>query len=185
MIDRCRGSPALLKFFTEEFRGTLVTDFWGAYNKVVCSRRQMCLVHLLRDFLTVEKYKSPGPPLAGVCEADAAVDSRCHAAEQARRPVGRRVRLASVAVGRSVADDDRHAVGRFPGERLIKRLRRHQRDLFTFLDQPDVPSTTTTASGAFAGGYYSQEQLLQPQPQRSSRPSRPDEHLPKPETTRP
>jgi len=38
-----------------------VTDFWGAYNKVVCARRQMCLVHLLRDFLTVEKYKSPGP----------------------------------------------------------------------------------------------------------------------------
>ncbi len=29
MIDRSRGSPALQKFFTEEFQGTLVTDFWA------------------------------------------------------------------------------------------------------------------------------------------------------------
>ncbi len=50
-IDRVRGSPALKKFFTREFQGTLVSDFWGAYNKVRCARRQMCLVHLLRDFL--------------------------------------------------------------------------------------------------------------------------------------
>ena len=30
MIDRSRGRPALLKFFTQEFGGTLVSDFWGA-----------------------------------------------------------------------------------------------------------------------------------------------------------
>ena len=29
MIDRCRGSPALLKFFQDEFGGTLVSDFWA------------------------------------------------------------------------------------------------------------------------------------------------------------
>ena len=34
---------------------------------------------------------------------------------------------------------DRHA------KRLIKRLRRHQNDLFTFLDQPDVPFDNNTA----------------------------------------
>jgi transposase len=34
MIDRSRGSPALMKFFIEEFAGTLVTDFWGAYNLI-------------------------------------------------------------------------------------------------------------------------------------------------------
>jgi hypothetical protein len=32
---------------------------------------------------------------------------------------------------------DRHA------KRLIKRLRRHQNDLFTFLDQPDVPYSSS------------------------------------------
>ncbi|RME26366.1 MAG: IS66 family transposase, partial [Candidatus Zixiibacteriota bacterium] len=38
MIDRSRGHPALLKFFVKEFSGTLVTDFWGAYNAVVCGQ---------------------------------------------------------------------------------------------------------------------------------------------------
>src|SRR4029077_10393400 len=47
--------------FTQEFAGTLVSDFWGAYNKVVCGQRQTCLVHLLRDLEFVEQYKRPGP----------------------------------------------------------------------------------------------------------------------------
>ena len=139
MIDRCRGSPALLKFFTEEFRGTLVTDFWGAYNKVVCARRQMCLVHLLRDFLTVEKYKSPGPQWPAF-------------AKLMRRLIHDGMRLSKredlsadeYASRRSRMDERLQAMIDTPWEdsqarRLIKRLRRHQRHLFTFLDQPDVP----------------------------------------------
>ncbi len=39
LIDRCRGSPDLRKFFQQEFGGTLVSDFWGAYNAAVCSKR--------------------------------------------------------------------------------------------------------------------------------------------------
>jgi transposase len=139
MIDRCRGSPALLKFFNEEFRGTLVTDFWGAYNKVVCARRQMCLVHLLRDFLTVEKYKSPGPQWPAF-------------AKLMRRLIHDGMRLSKredlsadeYASRRSRMDERLQAMIDTPWEdsqarRLIKRLRRHQRHLFTFLDQPDVP----------------------------------------------
>ena len=139
MIDRCRGSPALLKFFTEEFRGTLVTDFWGAYNKVVCARRQMCLVHLLRDFLTVEKYKSPGPQWPAF-------------AKLLRRLLHDAMRLSKrddlsageYASRRSRLDARLQTMIDSPWEdsqakRLIKRLRRHQRHLFTFLDQPDVP----------------------------------------------
>ena len=59
MIDRSRGSPALLKFFSEVFEGTLVTDFWGAYNAVACAWRQTCLVHLFRELEHTEQYKSP------------------------------------------------------------------------------------------------------------------------------
>lgn len=44
MIDRSRGSPALLKMFTQEFAGTLVSDFWAAYNALACAARQKCLV---------------------------------------------------------------------------------------------------------------------------------------------
>ncbi len=40
MIGRSRGSPALMKFFIEEFSGVLVSDFWSAYNAVACTLRR-------------------------------------------------------------------------------------------------------------------------------------------------
>ena len=61
LIDRQRGKPVVARFFRNAFRGTLVTDFWGPYNAVVCSARQVCLAHLLRDLEHVERYKSPSP----------------------------------------------------------------------------------------------------------------------------
>src|SRR5262245_6060981 len=60
MIDRRRGSPALKRFFKNEFAGVLVTDFWGAYNAVVCARKQKCLPHLLRDLKRTQHYHKPG-----------------------------------------------------------------------------------------------------------------------------
>src|SRR3954451_15791372 len=60
MIDRRRGSPALKRFFKEEFAGTLVTDFWAAYNAVVCAAKQRCLPHLLRDLKRAQHDHKPG-----------------------------------------------------------------------------------------------------------------------------
>jgi transposase len=149
MIDRARGSPALSKFFTEEFGGVLVSDFWGAYNAVVCALRQTCLVHLLRDLQHVEKYKSPSKHWAAF-------------AKQLRRLIGDAIRLwrkkdelpADVYASRrqrlglrlqeliTQPWEDRQA------RRLIKRLRRHQNDLFTFLDQAGVPFDNNHAERA-------------------------------------
>jgi transposase len=146
MIDRSRGSPALRKFFIEEFGGTLVTDFWAAYNAVACALRQTCLVHLLRELEHTEKYKSPGKKWPAF-------------AKKLRRLLGDAIRLwrrrgempqASYASRRGrlavrlqeLIDTpwkDHHA------KRLVKRLRRHQNDLFTFLDHPEVPFDNNTA----------------------------------------
>jgi len=140
LIDRSRGSPALAKFFVQEFAGTLVTDFWGAYNAVACAARQTCLVHLLRELEQTENYKSPG-------------DEWPAFAKKLRRLVGDAIRLwrrkpeltaetyasRRDCLHRRLAElvdgpwADPHA------RRLVKRLRRHQDDLFTFLDQAGVP----------------------------------------------
>jgi transposase len=149
MINRSRGSPALMNFFVEEFTGVLVTDFWGAYNAVVCALRQTCLVHLLRELEHTERYKSPGKHWPEF-------------AKKLRRLVGDAIRLWRARVETPVASyasrrerlatrlqelldtpwQNRHA------KRLIKRLRRHQNDLFTFLDQSDVPFDNNTAERA-------------------------------------
>jgi len=140
MIDRSRGSPVLIKFFVQEFPGALVSDFWGDYNAVVCAIRQTCLVHLLRDLEQVEKYKSPGKHWPVF-------------AKKLRRLLSNAIRLWR---NRQELSSDNYASRRqrltarlaemietdwtdVQAARLIKRLRRHQNDLFTFLDQPGVP----------------------------------------------
>ena len=135
-----------MKFFIEEFAGTLVTDFWAAYNAVVCALRQTCLVHLLRELEHTEKYKSPGehwPEFAKKLRrlmGDAIRLWRGRAEMPRRTYASRRERDCHAAAGVARhAWKDRHA------KRLIKRLRRHQNDLFTFLDQPDVPFDNNTA----------------------------------------
>ncbi len=54
MIDRCRGSPALQKFFTDVFEGVLITDYWAPYESVCAEDRQYCPVHLLRELQKVD-----------------------------------------------------------------------------------------------------------------------------------
>ena len=140
MIDRSRGSPALLKMFTQEFDGTLVTDFWAAYNALACAARQKCLAHLLRDLEHVEKYKSPGPEWQVFAKKlrrlimDAIRLRRRRAQHSPDAYASRRRRITKrlqALIDTPWADTQ--------AKRLIKRFRRHQDELFTFLEQPDVP----------------------------------------------
>lgn len=148
MIDHSRGGPALRKFFREEFAGTLVSDFWGAYNAVVCSRKQRCLVHLLRDLDFVETHRQ--------------VDANWIAfAKLLRRLIGDAIRLwkrdavppQEYASRRERLTVRLQAIIAAPWThpeacRLIKRLRRHQDELFTFLDVAGVPFENNHAERA-------------------------------------
>lgn len=149
MIDRSRGSPALEKFFLDEFPGILVSDFWGAYNAIACADRQMCLVHLLRELEHTEKYKSPGknwPEFAKKLRrllADAIRLWKNKETYPAESYASRRARLTGRLQTMIATDwNNSHA------KRLIKRLRRHQNDLFTFLDQEHVPFDNNHAERA-------------------------------------
>ena len=148
LIDRSRGSPALLKFFNEVFAGTLISDFWGAYNAVCCGQRQTCLVHLLRDLENVECYRSTNQDWPVF-------------AKKLRRLLGDAIRLwkrDGVPPFEYTSKRSRLSL-RLQGLieakwhnaeacRLIKRLRRHQSDLFTFLDVAGVPFDNNHAERA-------------------------------------
>jgi transposase len=148
LIDRSRGEPALRKFFIDEFQGTLVSDFWGAYNAVVCAARQGCLAHLLRDVHTVDHYQRGGAHWPEF-------------AKQLRRLLGDAIRLwrqtelspESRSSRRQRLDERLDALIATPwkdaqAKRLIKRLRRHRNDLFTFLDKAGVPFDNNLAERA-------------------------------------
>jgi transposase len=148
LIDRRRGRPVVARFFRKAFRGTLVTDFWGPYNAVVCSARQVCLAHLLRDLEHVERYKSPSPQWPEF-------------AKKLRRLIRDGIRLSRLA-DRTLPEyasrrDRLHSrldeLMAMPWEdkqakRLLKRFRRHRNDLFTFLDNAAVPFDNNAAERA-------------------------------------
>jgi transposase len=141
LIDRQRGRPVLAKFFRRAFKGTLVSDFWGTYNAVVCSRRQVCLAHLLRDLEHVEKYKHPSPKWPKF-------------AKKLRRLVrdGLRLKKQQAEFSKATYASRRDRLHRRldaliatnwkdkQAARLLKRFRRHRQHLFTFLDDPAVPA---------------------------------------------
>ena len=58
-IDDSRGHAALNEFFTQEFKGILVTDFWSAYNAFAFNQ-QKCWAHLLRDVKEIDTGPDPG-----------------------------------------------------------------------------------------------------------------------------
>ena len=144
MIEYCRGSPVLQKFFTEAFDGVLITDFWAAYDSVEAADRQKCLPHLLRELEKVDQRNDSSEWQAF--------------ARKLRRLLSDGIRLRK----RPDFTPDRyqsrinrlnHRVGQMAGEehvdadarRLTKRLRRYGEYLFTFLDYPDVPADNNFA----------------------------------------
>lgn len=140
LVDRSRASPVLLRFFAGEFDGTLVSDFWGAYNAVVCARRQKCLVHLLRDLEYTEQYLSPGPYWPAFAKTLRrlvmdAIRLRRRQADYTLPVYASRRACLFRRLDRLIAQpwEDRHA------KRYVKRLRRHHDELFTFLEHPEVP----------------------------------------------
>lgn len=142
LIDRSRGGPALRRFFQEAFAGTLVTDFWAAYEQVCCDDRQFCLPHLLRDVLKVdERNTSPAwrafsKLLRRLVRDGIRLRKRPDFTPERYRSrvllINRRLNeLANDALDGKYDDPD--------ARRLGERISRHRDHLFTFLDKPHVP----------------------------------------------
>jgi len=138
-IERSRAGPVVLKFLTDCFDGVLVSDFWGAYNILTCAK-QKCLVHLLRDLERVEKYKDTGTDWGRFAKK---LSRLIHDAIRLRKRM--ETLEATAYQSRSHRIDKRlqllidTAWTNKEARRLIKRLRRHQNEMFTFLRKRDVP----------------------------------------------
>lgn len=146
MIDQRRGSPALKRFFKKEFAGVLVTDFWNAYNAVVCAKKQKCLPHLLRDLKRTQHYQKPGGDWPSFSKQlkrvirDSIRLSKRRGDLSAKQFTSRRDRLQQrLRDLLSQTWEERNA------RRLVKRLKRHESELFTFLDHTEVPSDNNHA----------------------------------------
>jgi transposase len=138
LIDESRGSAALQKFFTEAFKGTLVSDFWAAYDSVCCGDNQRCLPHLLRELLKVDQYNHGGEWQAFSKQIKRLVRDGIRLRKRSDFSVERyasRIRLIHRRLCKladaTYSDPD--------AERLGGRISKYRDQLFTFLDTPGVP----------------------------------------------
>ena len=126
------------KFFIEAFGGTLVADFWAAYNALCAEDKQRCLAHLLRELSTVDErnnsaeWKAFAKRLRRLLRDGIRLRKRKDfvPAKYGSRICRIDARLMELARG-AYADAD--------AARLAKRLLRHCDEIFTFLDRPEVP----------------------------------------------
>jgi transposase len=138
LIDRCRGSAVLQRFFGEAFAGILLHDFWAAYEAISVLDRQYCLVHLLRELEKVDQHNE-SPAWRAFAKALRRLirdgirlrKRRDFSPEKYRGRILRIGRRLDALIATEVDDAD--------ARRLLKRLRRTGDHLFTFLDYPEIP----------------------------------------------
>jgi len=138
LIDRCRGSPVLHKFFGDAFAGILLHDFWAAYESIDVLDRQYCLVHLLRELEKVDEHNTTAAwqafakTLRRLIRDGIRLRKRPDfTPERYRSRILRLGRRLDAFIATECADAD--------ARRLLKRLRRTGDHLFTFLDYPQIP----------------------------------------------
>jgi transposase len=138
MIDKSRGSPVVKRAIGNFFKGVLICDFWGAYNKICTLATQRCFYHLLTELEKVDKsnksadWKTFRKKLSRLLMDAVRLDeSRASIADSVfnRRKLKFYSRLHGL-IESSRKDKDVN--------RLVKRLIRHRNELFTFLEYQTV-----------------------------------------------
>jgi transposase len=140
LIDKHRSRGVLIRVLGESFAGTLVSDFYAAYNGLDCPK-QRCLVHLLRELAKLREevpWQSVRafiqPLITLMQDAMALGKDRPQYTEAAfgaaRDAIQRRFDDLLLNCRSTNADC----------LRIWKRLFRHCDELFTFLDDPRVPA---------------------------------------------
>jgi transposase len=136
--DRSRGSGVPKEVLGPDYKGTLITDFFSAYNRFKV-KQQKCWVHLLRELRGEakenfsEEFRKAHRRLRRIF-----LDARRLARERKKLPAGtllRRYRLLSdrlLAWGAAPYRDKTL-------KRLSERVLKHHHQLLTFLEQPGLP----------------------------------------------
>jgi len=138
-IERSRAGPVVLEFIKACFDGVFVSDFWYAYNVLTCAK-QKCLVHLLRDLERVEKYKDSGGDWLAFCKKLKRLIRDAIRLRKSKDELDEVIyRRRCERIEKRLRLILEHGWSNTEAKRLLKRLIRHQDELFTFLHHTDVP----------------------------------------------
>jgi hypothetical protein len=139
LITKSRGSPVIREVLGTVFRGILLCDFWGAYNKITALAKQRCFYHLFTELAKVDKNNKSSAWKAFrklLCrllkDAVRLSERKAQLVPEKYDSLKSRMydRLEQILLIHHNGDKDI--------KRLIKRLKRHKAELFTFLEYENV-----------------------------------------------
>ncbi len=136
-VDLSRGRKVLRSVLTDEFKGILISDFYGVYFNLPY-RKQKCLVHLLREFRECAKRDNS-------VEYHRSYKKIKRLINDALRLQGQHGRMNKTAYLRRVAmikqrlfDFMTYPYRNKNLKRLSKRFSKFWLDMFTFLQDPGI-----------------------------------------------
>jgi hypothetical protein len=140
LIDHHRSGDVLVRVLGASFAGTLVSDFYAAYNGLDCAK-QRCLVHLLRELAKLRE-ELPWQSVRAFIQPLIELFQDAIALAKQRQQLGA---TAFAQAHRAILDrfDDLllTSKSRHPDcLRIWRRLFKHADELFTFLRDPQVPA---------------------------------------------
>lgn len=152
--DRSRAGAVAKRILGSDFKGTLVTDFYAAYNDFP-GEHQRCWVHLLRDLHSLKEEHEDNQEVEGWTEAVYKMYERAqqclHGETQEHSPPSQTVReLLYIELMERVRElEGRYSAAnphkKHPCHALCKRLLRHQDELFRFVIQPGLSADNNLA----------------------------------------
>jgi transposase len=140
LIDRHRSRDVIVRVLGASFAGTLVSDFYAAYNGLDCPK-QRCLVHLLRE---LAKLREELPWQAVRAFIQPLIDLFRDAIQLGKNREELGSKAFTQARQRIVARFDELLLTTHTRHpeclRIWRRLFKHCDELFTFLYDPQVPA---------------------------------------------
>jgi len=139
LITKSRGSPVIREVLGSMFGGILICDFWGAYNKITALAKQRCFYHLFTELVKVDKtnrspcWKAFRKMLLRLLKDAVRLSQRkANISQETYDRLKSRLYLRL---------EDMLGVHHFDDKdikRLVKRLKRHKGEMFTFLEHDNV-----------------------------------------------
>jgi len=137
-IAKSRASPVVKEVLGRFFKGILICDFWGAYNKISALAKQRCFYHLFTELVKVDQHNTSSGWKAFRKKLSRLLKDAVRLSEkrnQLRPELYHRLkqrldRRLDQFLASPHQDQD--------AKRLLKRLKRHCNELFTFLKYEGV-----------------------------------------------
>lgn len=138
VITRSRASPVVKQVLGRIFQGILICDFWGAYNKISALAKQRCFYHLFTELIKVDQHNTSLGWKAFRKTLSRLLKDAVRLSEKQNQLTPERYHRFKQRLYDRL---DQFLVAPYQerdAQRLIKRLKRHRNELFTFLEYSGV-----------------------------------------------